>query len=233
MMECVAVNVKHGGCKLFLPNPLTYPCKAFTLYLIEHQPPAGRWERKMATTPKSKTTKKTQAKKLAKVASPVVEAAVVPVVVTIKNRFTGAVLFTSNTAIDLARAVKEAVASRAYLSGADLSGADLSRAKDAELVIARTRILPEGSLIGWKKLSGGTIAKLHIPEEARRSHAFGRKCRAEYADVIEGEGLSSHDGVTKYAPGLRVTADKWCEDWKQECAGGIHFFLTRLEAEAY
>ena len=123
--------------------------------------------------------------------------------------------------------------SGADLSRADLSGADLSGANGAELAIARTRILPEGSLIGWKKLKNGTIAKLRIPEEARRSHAFGRKCRAEFVDVIEGEGVSTHDGVTKYAPGLRVTCDKWEEDWQQECAGGIHFFIHRLEAEAY
>ena len=88
-------------------------------------------------------------------------------------------------------------------------------------------------MIGWKKLSGGTIAKLRIPAEAKRSHAFGRKCRAQFVEVIEGEGVSSHDGTTKYAPGLRVEAPNWCDDWQQECAGGIHFFITRIEAENY
>ena len=166
----------------------------------------------------------------------------------IKDRFTSATLFTSNSAIDLAGAVKEAVKSGADLSGAnlsranlswaDLSGANLSRAnlsgvKNAELAIARTRILPEGSLIGWKKLRDGVICKLRIPEEARRSHAFGRKCRAEFADILEGEGISQHDGNTKYAPGLRVTADKWDENWQEECAGGIHFYITKEEALAH
>jgi hypothetical protein len=93
--------------------------------------------------------------------------------------------------------------------------------------------LPEGDLIGWKKLKGGTIAKLRIPGDANRSHAFGRKCRAEYAIVIEGEGVSTHDGKTQYAPGLRVVCDKWEDDWTQECAGGIHFFISRIEAENY
>ena len=88
-------------------------------------------------------------------------------------------------------------------------------------------------MIGWKKLRGGVICKLRIPEEARRSHAFGRKCRAEFADVLEGEGVSQHDSVTKYAPGLRVTADKWDENWQEECAGGIHFYITREEALAH
>jgi len=123
--------------------------------------------------------------------------------------------------------------SGAYLSGANLSGADLSGAKNADYAIAQTRILPEGDLIGWKKLYGGTIAKLRIPAEARRSHAFGRKCRAEFVDVIEGEGISSHDRKTTYAPGSRVTCDKWDENWQEECAGGIHFFITRIEAENY
>ena len=121
----------------------------------------------------------------------------------------------------------------AYLQRADLRGADLRGAKNAELTIAQTRILPEGQLIGWKKLKDGIIAKLSIPADARRSHAFGRKCRSEFVDVIEGEGVSRHDGVTKYAPGLRVTCDKWDEDWTQECAGGIHFFITKIEAENY
>ena len=126
----------------------------------------------------------------------------------------------------------------ANLEGANLAGANLARAylegaKDAEYAVAQTRILPEGSLIGWKKLRNGVIAKLRIPDEARRSHAFGRKCRAEFVDVIEGNGVSQHDGVTKYAPGLRVTCDKWEDDWTRECAGGIHFFITRIEAERY
>jgi len=121
----------------------------------------------------------------------------------------------------------------ANLAGANLAGANLAGAKDAEYAVAQTRILPEGSLIGWKKLRNGVIAKLRIPDEARRSHAFGRKCRAEFVDVIEGNGVSQHDGVTKYAPGLRVTCDKWEDDWTRECAGGIHFFITRIEAERY
>ena len=130
----------------------------------------------------------------------------------------------------------------ANLSGADLSvanlrGADLRGAKNAELAIARTRIIGEGSLIGWKKCADNVIVKLRIPEEAKRSHAFGRKCRAEYADVIEvfgaETGVSVHDEKTVYAAGQRVTPDKFCENWQDECSYGIHFFITRIEAENY
>ena len=123
------------------------------------------------------------------------------------------------------------------LSGSDLRGSDLSGSQGADLAIKqRTRILPEGSLIGWKKCLGEVIVKLRIPEEAKRSHAFGRKCRAEFVDVLEVFGdkaISQHDGKTEYVIGQRVHCDKWEEDWTQECAGGIHFYITREEAEAH
>ena len=128
--------------------------------------------------------------------------------------------------------------SGADLYGADLSGADLSGAKNAELAIARTRIIPdEGEIIGWKKCSGGIIVKLRIPSDSPRSHAFGRKCRARFADVLEiigaDEALSLHDPKFVYRVGERVEALNWSDDWQEECAGGIHFFITKLEAEDY
>ena len=127
--------------------------------------------------------------------------------------------------------------SGANLRGADLSGANLSDAKNADLAIAKTRIIGEGSLIGWKKCMFGVIVKLRIPEESKRSHAFGRKCRAEYVDVLEvfgsKQGISAHDRKTVYAVGQRVTPDKFCENWQDECSNGIHFFITRIEAENY
>ncbi len=121
--------------------------------------------------------------------------------------------------------------SRANLSRANLSRANLSGAKNADLAIARTRILPEGDIIGWKKLANGTVAELLIPHDSRRSHAFGRKCRAEYVVVIDGEGQSIHDKNVKYAPGEVVRCHEWDENWQNECGGGIHFYLTKIEAE--
>ena len=125
----------------------------------------------------------------------------------------------------------------ANLAGAELAGANLAMAIDAELVIARTRILPEGTLIGWKKLERGVIAKLEIPAEARRSHAFGRKCRAEYVkclEVIGAEfGVSMHDETTQYRAGEIIKPHQFDDNWQNECAGGIHFYITREEAEAH
>ena len=134
---------------------------------------------------------------------------------------------------------------RAYLSGANLSGADFSRAdlyganlsnaQNAEIVIAITRILPDGDLIGWKKCRDDVIVKLRIPSDAKRSSAFGRKCRAEFADVLEvigtDVGIGKHDGKTEYRVGQRVMPDKWDDNWQEECSHGIHFYITRLEAE--
>ena len=158
------------------------------------------------------------------------------VIYEIKNRWTDVVIFSLDCS-SWKICAEAAVKSGADLYGANLSGADLSGAKDAERVIAATRILPEGSLIGWKKCQRDVIVKLRIPEEARRSHAFGRKCRAEFADVLEvigaDVGISKRDDKTAYRVGERVTCYSWCDDFQDECAGGIHFFITRIEAENY
>ena len=156
----------------------------------------------------------------------------------------GAYLAGANLArANLARAnLARANLAGANLVGANLEDANLARAylagvKNADFAIAQTRILPEGDLIGWKKCMQDVIVKLRIPEAAKRSHAFGRKCRAEYADVVEvigaDVGISKHDCSTEYRVGQRVIPDRFDENWAEECSSGIHFFITRLEAEAY
>ena len=122
----------------------------------------------------------------------------------------------------------------ADLRWANLSGANLRWSKNIAPVIAARimRCPPEGEFIAYKKLKGGTICKLAIPADARRSSATGYKCRAEFADVIEGNGVSVHDGTTAYAPGQRVTCHEWDADRWNECGGGIHFYMSREEAEA-
>ena len=81
------------------------------------------------------------------------------------------------------------------------------------------------------------IVKLRIPADARRSNASGRKCRCEYAHVIDvfgaDFGLSQHDGITEYRIGQSVSAESWDENRWNECSNGIHFFITRQEAEDY
>jgi hypothetical protein len=122
----------------------------------------------------------------------------------------------------------------ADLGGADLSGADLSK-KELAAAYAERTILPEGDLIGYKKLAYGAICKVLIPAAAKRVGGMtGRKCRAEWVEVLEGEGVSSYDNGLKYAVGAVVRpSTPFDDDVRVECASGIHFFTTRTEAENY
>ena len=127
---------------------------------------------------------------------------------------------------------------RADLSGADLSGAYLKDVKNGDYALAQTSIVPEaGAFIGWKMCRKNILVKVEIPADAKRSNATGRKCRASHVNVLEvfgaSEAISNHDGETTYRAGETVACDEWCEDRWQECAGGIHFFITKIEAENY
>ena len=134
------------------------------------------------------------------------------------------------------------------LRGADLRGADLSRAEiELELINKFYPICcPEvGSFIAWKKVRGNLIVKLEVTETAKRSSAFGRKCRCSEAKVLDIQNLdgtsvddvtvaySTHDSNFAYRVGETVRVDNFDEDRRNECAPGIHFFITRQEAVEY
>ena len=128
--------------------------------------------------------------------------------------------------------------SYADLRGANLSYADLRGAKSNHLTIGFNLACPEsGSFDGWKKCNGEIIVKIRVPAAARRSSATTRKCRAEYVKVLAiygaAEAVSSWDKATIYREGEIVRAHEWDENRWNECSGGIHFFLTRAEAEAW
>lgn len=148
--------------------------------------------------------------------------------------------------------------SDAYLCGADLRHADLRDAdlRDAnhvQLSIAKTSILPdEGDIIGWKKawtdgtmLPKSVIVKLLIPADAQRSNATGRKCRASTARVLDlqdkqGNSLpsdttaySGYDTDFTYKKGETIHVEDFDTNRWKECAPGIHFFITRIEAVEY
>ena len=67
------------------------------------------------------------------------------------------------------------------------------------------------------------MVKLLIPADAKRSNAAGRKCRAEFAkvlDVIGADiGLNGNGARTEYRKGEIVRPDSWDDDWKNECSG--------------
>jgi hypothetical protein len=64
---------------------------------------------------------------------------------------------------------------------------------------------------------------------------IGRKCRAESAEVLEGEGYSKLNpqgtAIIFYKPGIIVKADSFDDDIRVECSHGIHFYITKKEAE--
>jgi uncharacterized protein YjbI with pentapeptide repeats len=149
---------------------------------------------------------------------------------------TGAILARAN----LARAdLTGANLAHAYLTDANLTGANLTGAnltdKQASELYSRHTILPEGDLIGYKKLRDGVIARLLIPAAAKRVGGLaGRKCRAEYAQVLEGAGFSHYDAGFEYRVGATVRPTQAFDPSVIDaCRSGIHFFITRAEAEAY
>jgi hypothetical protein len=127
----------------------------------------------------------------------------------------------------------------ANLCDANLRDADLCDAKNlSPLQVAQLSIVPQtGAFEAWKKCRGNVIVRLQIPEDAKRSNSTGRKCRAEKALIVEvinaNQGKSIRNPTVIYRVGETVVCDKWEEDRWIECGGGIHFFITREEAEAY
>ena len=129
----------------------------------------------------------------------------------------------------------------ADLRGANLYEADLRGAKNVNLPIACPE---EGEFIGFKKVRSNYIVKLKITEDAKRCSATGRKCRCSKAMVLSitkldgtddgtKESASSRDADFVYRVGEIVEVSDFCDDRWNECAPGIHFFITRQEAEDY
>ena len=148
---------------------------------------------------------------------------------------------------------------RADLTEADLSGADLTRADltEADLRGANLRGVrydentaffalqcpEEGEFIGYKKCAEEKIVKLLIMEDAKRSSATSRKCRASKVKVLEITNIentkkyemakSQYDSDFIYKIGETIEIKDFDEDRWNECSAGIHFFITREEAIQY
>ena len=154
----------------------------------------------------------------------------------------------------------EADLSWADLSGADLRGADLSKADirgadlykadlyEADLRGAKNLNFPiacpeKGTFTAFKK-AGGYIIELEIPDDALRSSSTTRKCRCSKAKVasitnLDGtpsdvKSVASHyDSGFIYNLGETVEVPNFDTNRWNECAPGIHFFITRQEAVDY
>ena len=147
----------------------------------------------------------------------------------------------------------------ADLTGADLTGADLTGAQltDAQLTGARgadkimwniyTTFYPlqcpeTGAYVGYKK-ARGLIVELEITADALRSSATSRKCRASKAEVLSITDIdgniaaeqveSNYDKNFVYVVGSTVEVPNFDTNRWNECAPGIHHFITREEAVKY
>ena len=137
----------------------------------------------------------------------------------------------------------------ADLSGADLYMADLRGVYFRGANLSGTYGIPaiccpeEGSFIGFKK-AGDYIVKILILDDAKRSSATSRKCRCSKAKVLSITELdgsetditeveSNYDSSFVYRIGETVEVPNFDDDRWNECAPGIHFFITRQEAVEY
>ena len=134
--------------------------------------------------------------------------------------------------------------SSANLSYANLSYANLSYADQNEGTLFLSIACPEeGSFIAYKK-AGDKIVKLMITEDAKRSSATTLKCRASKAKIISIENVdgtpcdqnfvsSDYDASFIYRIGEVVEVTNFDEDRWNECAPGVHFFLSKELAKQY
>ena len=129
----------------------------------------------------------------------------------------------------------------ANLRGANLRGANLRGAKNVNCPL----MCPEkGSFTGFKKVRGNYIVELEILADSLRSSATGRKCRCSKAKVVS---ITNPDGSNAevtfarsgwdfdfiYSVGEVVEVKDFDTNRWDECAPGIHFFITRQEAIDY
>ena len=123
----------------------------------------------------------------------------------------------------------------AILGDAILSYADLRGAKGNLIEYRNGKILTE-DIIGYKKCQNEIIVTLLIPRGAIMFSINGKKCRTNRAKVIAIDGVdraySEYNGMSYYV-GDEFNIYNFNCQYNVECGEGIHFFMTRKEAERY
>lgn len=113
-------------------------------------------------------------------------------------------------------------------------------------------ICPEqGAFIGYKAgitiSDGGKVfipclITLYIPKDAKRSSAYGNKCRCNKAKVLDirtfggqrrDSAISYYDHSFVYEINKEISVPDFDENRWHECAPGIHFFMSEKEALEY
>jgi len=130
------------------------------------------------------------------------------------------------------------------LRSASLSYAHLYNANLTDAILPDFQLCPQNEPFeAYKKVLGsgrfgGVVLKLRI-EGPRTSSLVGRKCRTSKAFVVEAYGSeakefqSLYDSNFVYRVGEYVEVSNYDPDIRVECTSGIHFFMTREEANDY
>ena len=135
------------------------------------------------------------------------------------------------------------------ICGANLYGAVLEHADLADIVSDdktqwfRLHCPEKGAFLGYKKCVNDRMVQLLIPADARRTSATLPSCRCDKAKVLTiksfdyqenfDEAWSLVDENFVYRKGEWVEVKNFNEDRWQDSTTGIHFWLTRAEAQAY
>lgn len=132
----------------------------------------------------------------------------------------------------------------ANLYGAVLEKANLKEVKsDENTQWFRLRCPEKGAFLGYKKCVNNRMVQLLIPADALRTSATLPSCRCNKAKVLTiksfdftenfEEAWSLVDENFVYKVGEWVEVKNFNEDRWMDSTTGIHFWMTREEAEAY
>lgn len=122
------------------------------------------------------------------------------------------------------------------LTSSNLSGANLCHAT-GDLIEYRTGKILTEDIVGYKKCRNNIIVTLLIPKGAIVFSINGNKCRTNKAKVIAIDGAekaySIFNSTVEYKVGEEFDIQDFNCEYNEECAEGIHFFMTREKAEKY
>lgn len=123
-----------------------------------------------------------------------------------------------------------------FLTGSNLIGANFINNKGDLIEYRKGKILTE-DIVGYKKCRNDIIVTLQIPKGAIVFSINGNKCRTNKVKVIAIDGAkiacSIFDDAVEYKVGKEIDIQDFNCEYNEECAEGIHFFMTREKAEKY
>ena len=130
----------------------------------------------------------------------------------------------------------------ADLTGANLINSELECANLTDTILdekeqCRKGIVVTEPTICYKKANEGKIITLEIPVGAKVFSINNNKRRTNKAKVINMQGETELSSICdtdfKYHGGDEIEIEDFDDNYNVECGAGIHFFLTRDEAESF